>query len=155
MKPKGITLQEIAVSAESKPVDNTGNRPAGWRPEWREPKRRERAEVHARARARVKEAAAIVAIPLPTPDQMYEAAVQTCMDLCRDVEEQGNTRVAAARTLAELATRGRVGGADVARLTDEDIERRLLEIRQRLSLASLPAVVTGEKGDENGGEGKP
>lgn len=95
--------------------------------------------------------------PMPTAAELFEEGVRVERALAHDAEVPPGIRERAARTLIEVATRGKIGGED-GDLSPEEIDRRLqliedrvaarrAEERQRLSIASLPAVVTEETGE--------
>lgn len=101
--------------------------PKEWRPTWREPKKRRNESPLSTAIARAREATRVTAAvlePLPAPSELYERSVRVLLAIAEDEDAQTAPRVGAARTLAELATRGKVGGADYEQLSEAELVAR-------------------------------
>lgn len=117
--------------------------PPGWRPEWRAPK--EKTEPRSRARARLQPGG------LPQPQEIYERAMRSALDIAEDVNENSSARVGAVRVLLEAVTRGKVGEtADVEKLTDAELARR-----RRAALEELAKAAPEAANDDDGKRKEP
>lgn len=131
---------------------DAAEKPPGWRDTWREPKPRKRGKREKPAEALslqpndgwVARARAWLASEVrPGPDDLRDTAINILLDVGTDKDALAGARVNAARTLAELATRGKVGGSD-APLEPAELERRYRELAVRLfgeeAARMLPAL---------------
>lgn len=93
------------------------------------------------------------------PEEMYDIAVETCVEIAQDDTLDPSPRVGAAKTLAELATRGKVGGTDTP-MDPAEVERRYRELAVRLfgeEAAKLlaPSPASSEPASSDGAEQPP